>query len=57
MTEEKELCPSCDNPRFSIVRDMTARRFCSCGYYWDAPEKKDTGYKRLKRERDKYVTK
>lgn len=38
MTEQKELCPSCGNPRFSIVRDMTARRYCSCGYYWDAPK-------------------
>lgn len=39
MTEQKELCPSCGNVDFAILRDMTSRRVCKCNHSWDAPTK------------------
>lgn len=57
MSEQKEVCPKCGSVDFGILRDMTSRRVCKCGHGWDAPEKKDTGYKRLKRESEEYFAK
>lgn len=42
MSEQKELCPSCGNVDFAILRDMTSRRVCKCGHSWDAPEKNNS---------------
>ena len=57
MSEVKEVCPKCGNVYFAILRDMTSRRVCKWGNTWDAPEKKDTGYKKLKRESEEYFAK
>lgn len=57
MSEEKELCPKCGSVDFIIIRDMTSRRVCKCSHTWAAPEKKDTGYKKLKRESEEYFAK
>ena len=31
----KEKCKNCGSEEFSIVRDMTSRRVCRCGYEWE----------------------
>lgn len=33
---QKEKCFNCGSLEFSIVRDMTSKRVCSCGHSWDA---------------------